>query len=287
MAYPSTVTTFSNPLPTDRLNSPSHSSIETAQNTGLTEVQTFLGTTTASAVGTLIYDIRSPSSNGGGHIQSANKGGTGQTSYLKADLLVGQSSSVLTKLAAGNDGQILSLNSSTATGLNWIDNGRPKVTANASLISFKAAGPEQSILTTTIPGSTLGTSNVLRSTLYVSDWNLRSSILVKGIYGGSPVASVLVVAAGTGTGVSGRIGFTVVANNSATSQRNFLEVDVGTQNFGIANVSGGNISSVVHAMGTDTSSIASSADQVFGVVVKVSTDVDSAVVNAAVVEKII
>lgn len=120
MAWPSTITAFTNPLPTDRLNSPSHSSIETAQNTGLTEVQTFLGTMNASALGTLIGTVYNASSDGGGHVQSANKGGTGQTSYNKGDLLVAQSSSVLTKLAVGGtDGNVLKVDSGAATGVSW------------------------------------------------------------------------------------------------------------------------------------------------------------------------
>lgn len=119
MAYPSVISTLATPQPTDRLNSPSHSALHQNENTGIREIQTFVGTLPSSAVGTLIYDIRSPDSNGGGHIQTANKGGTGQTNYTKGDVLVGQSSSVLVKLAVGNDNQVLIANSSVAAGVNW------------------------------------------------------------------------------------------------------------------------------------------------------------------------
>lgn len=125
MAYPSTIGTFVNPVPTDRLSTTPHSAIETAQNTDLTAIETFIGTL-SSAQGTLMYDIRSPNSNGGGHVQSANVGGTGQTVFTKGDILIASSSSVLTKLASsGNDNDFLAVNSSVATGVNWI----PGVTA--------------------------------------------------------------------------------------------------------------------------------------------------------------
>lgn len=119
MAYPSVVTTFTNPLASDRLNSPSHSAIETAQNVDLAAIERFVGTTNASAFGTLIYDIRSPNSDGGGHVQSANKGGTGQTSFIKGDLLVATSSSVLAKFGVGADNLVITADSSQPTGMKW------------------------------------------------------------------------------------------------------------------------------------------------------------------------
>src|SRR3990167_4965504 len=102
MPWPSTLSSFTDPVPADKLSTTPHSSIETAQNTGLKEVQAFVGTL-SSNVGTLIYDIRAAGSDGGGHVQVANKGGTGQTAYTKGDLLVASSSSVLTKLAVGTN----------------------------------------------------------------------------------------------------------------------------------------------------------------------------------------
>lgn len=118
MPYPSTLGIFTDPTAGDRLNSPSHSSIETAQNTGLEEIQAFVGTE-SSAIGTIFYDVRAAASDGGGHVQSANKGGTGQTSFTKGDLLVATSSSVLSKLAAGADGLALVADSSVAAGVAY------------------------------------------------------------------------------------------------------------------------------------------------------------------------
>ena len=118
MAWPSTLSSFTDPTPTQRLNSPSHSSIESAQNTALEEIQAFVGTS-SSTLGTLYYDIRAAASNGGGHVQSANKGGTGQTSYTKGDIIVAQSSSVLSKLAVGTDGYIFVADSGQNAGVRW------------------------------------------------------------------------------------------------------------------------------------------------------------------------
>ena len=104
--FPSTLSTISDPTATNRLNSPSHSSIETAQNDAVKKLETFVGTL-SSAQGTLMYDVRAAASDGGGHVQAANKGGTGQTAYTKGDILVAQSSSVLSKLAVGANNQLL------------------------------------------------------------------------------------------------------------------------------------------------------------------------------------
>ncbi len=118
MAYPSLLSVISNPQATDRLNSPSHSSIHQAENTAITEIETFVGTI-SSTPGTLIYDIRSANSNGGGHVQTAALGGTGQTAFIKGDVLIASGSSVLTKLAVGTAGQVLTVNSGAATGVSW------------------------------------------------------------------------------------------------------------------------------------------------------------------------
>jgi len=144
MSYPSTISSFTNPNPTDRLNNPSHSSIESAQNAGLTELQTFIGTTNSSMLGTLIYDIRSPQSDGGGHVQSANKGGTGQTTYSKGDILIASSSSVLTKLAIGLDTQVLTANSAMATGIYWAT--RPVGVSSIKTFNISSVWSKPSVL---------------------------------------------------------------------------------------------------------------------------------------------
>lgn len=153
MAYPSTVSSFTNPQPTDRLNSPSHSSVESAQNTGLTELQTFVGTLSSTA-GTLIYDIRAAASNGGGHVQGATKGGTGQTTFNKGDILIATNSTTIAKLAVGFDGSVLVANSSVAGGINW--SGVPiqavRVYGTASVLTWNKPSVLSYIIIETIGG---------------------------------------------------------------------------------------------------------------------------------------
>lgn len=136
MVWPSTLSSFTDPSPTDRLSTTPHSSIETAQNNGIRELQAFVGTN-ASAVGTLIYNIRATASDGGGHVQTANKGGTGQTTYAKGDLLVATSSSVLAKLAVSSvEGYALVSDSSQAAGMRWgIPGNVPTTRIYSSVVS--------------------------------------------------------------------------------------------------------------------------------------------------------
>lgn len=49
----------------------------------------------------------------------ATKGGTGNTTYTKGDLLAASSSTALSKLGVGTNGQVLRANSAAATGLEW------------------------------------------------------------------------------------------------------------------------------------------------------------------------
>jgi hypothetical protein len=119
--FPSVLNTFTRPTTTDKLNSPSHSGLHNTVSSALSQVEAFLGVVgDNSVVGTLSYNVRSPASDGGGHIQAVNKGGTGLTAFTKGDLLVGQSSSVLTKLAvSATQGYALITDSTTNVGLKW------------------------------------------------------------------------------------------------------------------------------------------------------------------------
>lgn len=117
--YPSTLSTFTDPAPNDRLNNPSHSSVESAQNSGIERLENFVGTLSSTA-GTLIYDIRATASDGGGHVQTAVKGGTGQTTFTKGDILVATTASVLSKLAVGaTTGFALVVDPNAAAGIKW------------------------------------------------------------------------------------------------------------------------------------------------------------------------
>lgn len=133
--FPSVVSSFTDPLPAQKLNNPSHSAIHSSVNAAVEQLETFIGTL-SSAAGTLMYDIRAAGSNGGGHVQTANKGGTGQTSFTKGDVLVATSSSVLAKLAVGVDGQALLVDSSVAAGVKW---GQPGTTPTLRVYEYSSS----------------------------------------------------------------------------------------------------------------------------------------------------
>ena len=163
--FPSVISTISDPTATNRLNSPSHSSIEQAQNDGIEKLETFVGTL-SSAVGTLMYDIRGAGSDGGGHVQGANKGGTGQTTFTKGDILVAQSSSVLSKLAVGANNDLLVADSSQDVGVKWTNTAVTRVaTKHVSIDTANGNTAFQSVMSVNIPGSTLGTAGVIRATI--------------------------------------------------------------------------------------------------------------------------
>lgn len=128
--FPSILTSYTNPNPTDRLNSPSHSGIETNQNLGVSQLENVIGVEGAtSVVGSFQYLVKSPASNGGGHVQTPGTGGTGQTTYSKGDVLVAQSAAVISKLAiTATDGLALVADSTQAVGIKWgVPNNKPNV----------------------------------------------------------------------------------------------------------------------------------------------------------------
>ncbi len=67
MAYPSTIDTFTSPQATDKLNSPSHSGIETAQNTALASIEAKVGITGSGVSTSLDYKVVNASSVSPGH----------------------------------------------------------------------------------------------------------------------------------------------------------------------------------------------------------------------------
>lgn len=173
MPFPSVLNTFNRPTATDRLNSPSHSALHNTVSSALGQVEAVIGVEgPSSVVGTFQYLVKSPASDGGGHIQTVNKGGTGLTSYTKGDLLVATSSSVLTKLSSGVDGRALVANSSVAAGMEW---GTPR--GGYILSAFNKTGATNSttpvvLASTSILGGTLGLNGALRVT---AKWTMNNN----------------------------------------------------------------------------------------------------------------
>lgn len=214
MAYPSVITSLTNPQSSDKLNSPSHSAIHQSENTEITAIETFIGTLSSTA-GTLIYDVRAAASNGGGHVQTANKGGTGQTSYTKGDVLVASSSSVLAKLSVGTDGQALIADSSVASGIKW---GLPGIvpttrvyTAGSVSIWNRPSTLTYAIIQVQAPGGAGASNNsngaggggagaFVQKTITAANLPVAASVLVQNFNTGSIISyfgSVLQVRGGT------------------------------------------------------------------------------------------
>ena len=274
MAYPSTLSTLATPQASDRLNNPSHSTLHQNENSGITEIQTFVGLAsgaTASAIGTILYDVRSPDSNGGGHVQTAVKGGTGQTTYTKGNILVASSSSVLTKLAAGIDGQVLQASSVTATGLTWGNQGGTKISASGSVITvISPSTAETSLMSVVVPASTIGTNNAVRATLFIDRMdmgNLDSAFRVN--FGTSSVFLMNIIAGNGASSVRGTIETTIVGRGNSASQLGTIRATFSRDNLNIES------SSVLNNMAFRRSFLLnndSGTNQTLGVTFKYSAD---------------
>lgn len=287
--WPSTLTAFTDPLANNRLNAPDHAAVETAQNTGIEGLQAYIGVNTgasASVVGTLLYDIKAPDSNGGGHIQTANKGGTGQTAFNKGDLLVGQSTSVLSKLTAGQDTYILSTNSTTATGVEWIQNPRVKQAVMGSVLELLGAN-ETSIFSTTVSGSTLGANNALRTTVHFNGISFTGpdTITFKAIYGAGSVATIALVNL---TAASPHLDYGIlthdlIARNNPSSQLSVMRFTAGNNR----TLTGANPSTIAILSHLNVNAnVNSDAPQRFGITAQWDASDGASSVVGVIVEKI-
>lgn len=193
MPYPSTISSLTDPQASDRLNNPSHSALHQSENTAIEEVQTFVGTL-SSAVGTLVYDIRSANSNGGGHVQAANKGGTGQTSFTKGDMLVATSSSVIAKLAIGAVNQVLTVNPAQAGGVEWQSPNRTTISTASISLAAGASSVETAYFAASVAGSVMSDVSSLRFTGYLRQFDSASDsgFNLKVKLGGSTVGSLTI-----------------------------------------------------------------------------------------------
>lgn len=198
--FPSILSTFTNPLPTQFLNSPSHSSIESAQNNAIAQLENVIGVEgSSSTVGSLEYLIKSPASNGGGHVQTAVTGGTGQTNYIKGDMLVAQSPSVFSKLAVGSNGLVLVADSNQATGVRWGSGGIPTVRmyTNASVLTWTKPSTLGYIIVTAIGGGGSGGGTTATTS-------------AGGGGGGGGYAQIKIIASNLGTNVQVNVGGSVL-----------------------------------------------------------------------------
>lgn len=289
MAYPSTFSTFNRPGSSDRLNNPSHSALHNTVSSALGQVEAVIGLSgNSSTLGTIIGDLRSPDSNGGGHVQTANKGGTGQTSYTKGDLLVATSSSVLAKLAVSSTtGEVLTADTTQAAGLKWAaPTGATKVAIKNSVISIDRwqASVFTTIFSASVAGSILGDNKGIKFKGIMPKWggDATDTVTFRLDYGSNTVASVVTTVTSTlaaELGNGGVVEGAVLAQGSSSVQSGFIQVSLSGSRM---HVSG-------FAVGTGTSSITSDAPQSLDVKVDYNSNqtASSILSNLFIVEKII
>lgn len=256
MPFPSTLSSFNRPISSDRLNNPSHSALHNTVSSAVGQIEQFVGLSTSSAAGTLVYDIRSPDSNGGGHIQTANKGGTGQTVYTKGDLLVATSSSVIAKLAIGTvSGDTLRVDANAATGMAWGSPTGVKLTINTTGGSVVSTNVETQLFAASIAGSILGTNNAIRFTGYLSQLTLNNAVLtLVGKYGNGSIFSMTTSNPAAVATQQGYIQGIIIGADSVTSQKNFGHLYATRGGIG-------GTASIATAAAYGTSSVQSSAPQ--------------------------
>lgn len=263
--YPSIISTFNIVTPSDRLNSPSHSALHNSVSSVLTQVQTVIGTD-SSVLGTIIGDLRNPNSGGGGHIQTANKGGTGQTTYAKGDLLVATSSSVISKLGVSStSGDVLVADPNQSTGMKWGPVISNKVNISNSVVSLTtgAFSVLSTLFATSILGSTLGTNNGIKFTATIPQFNTgvsANNFILKVNYGPNSIASINIPNTRSVLSLRGNVEGMIIGNTTTTSQLGFVKINLVSN--GINNTSESNTTlQVVQGYSYGTSSVDSSANQ--------------------------
>ncbi len=229
MPFPSIITSFNYPTATSRLNNPSHSALENNQSSTIGQIEAVIGLADGGSVlGTIIGDLRSPGSQGGGHVQGASFGGTGQTTFNKGDIFVAQSASVISKLAVGTDGQVLQAQSGQSAGVQWSNVTANKVSVSNSVVSIdKWRGSVANVLfATSIVGSTLQSSNAIKFTgqLVKLESDSSEDLVVVVNYGSNVISSVTMKQNGSVIGSGGILQGMIAGNNSASSQIGWVNV---------------------------------------------------------------
>jgi hypothetical protein len=123
---------------------------QTASNIAFVPAANLGSTNVQAALEEVSNECRDVDNMTGGVLDVA-RGGTNIASYAKGDLIAASASSTLDKLTVGANGYILSANSSTTTGLEWIENKVGTVT------EVTASAPLSVTNGTTTPALTIST----------------------------------------------------------------------------------------------------------------------------------
>lgn len=240
--FPSIITSFPTSTPTSRLNSPSHSALHNLETSTIGQIEAVIGLAGDSSVlGTIIGDLRSPDSNGGGHIQTANKGGTGQTTYSKGDLLVATSQSVISKLGvSSNAGYVLVADPNQSPGMKWSPVISNKIVINTSSVAYTgsiASAQPNVLFAASILGSIIGDFNAIKFTGVIQNFSANSAFNLKVNYGVNSLVTLGIINQSSVFGTSGLITGEIVGSGPS-SQLGFVSMNTINNSFGTPQIRG-------------------------------------------------
>ena len=181
---------------------------QTASNVAFVPAANLGSTNVQSALEEVSNECRNVDNMTGG-VLDVDRGGTNIASYTKGDLLAASAATTLNKLAVGTNGYILSANSSTTTGLEWIANQVGTVT------SVSGTSPVQVATGTTTPvisvnAGTTSAAGILQLTDGVASSSTTTAATPNGVKTAYDLAALALPKAG-GT-VSGQILFNETAS---------------------------------------------------------------------------
>lgn len=140
MAYPNSLDSFTNPLATQKLNSPSHSGIETAQNTALSALEQYVGTIGSTSTTSLTYLLNHIPATGLVGTVPVSGGGTGQITASAAFLALAPA------LSTGTASKDLTNNGSV---ISW--STLPRMSINSSEIYAASSTGNDTYVVTLAP----------------------------------------------------------------------------------------------------------------------------------------
>lgn len=290
--FPSILNTFPRPSTTSRLDNPSHSNLHNTVSSALGQVEAFIGQAGDNSVaGTLLYDVRSPDSNGGGHVQTAAKGGTGQTTFTKGDFFVAINSSTISKLTVSSTvGEVMTSDPTTATGVKWSNVVANKVAITTGTASIYNTNAEQVLFATSVLGSTLGTNNGIKfKGIMYPLWWAGDFFTITARYGNNSIVTARMTAPQNAVAsVTSYVEGMIVGNSSVALQKGYMNVYASTNkavSAGDTNV----LNNIILGIGFGTSSVNSSANQNLVITGKFDTasNANSVLSQFFVVEKIV
>lgn len=167
---------------------------QTAQNVGFTPAANISATNVQAAIEEVSTECRNLNNITTGSL-AADRGGTGITSYAKGDLIAASAATTLTKLSVGTNGYVLSANSSTTTGLEWITN------TNGTVTSVTGTSPVQVANGTTTPvisvdAGTTSAAGILQLTDGVASSSTTTAATPNGVKTAYDLAALALPAAG-------------------------------------------------------------------------------------------